>query len=235
MRPLIAGNWKLHGHRVDLQKVELVAAWAQKVRPAIDVLLCPPATLIVEANARGGRAARNRRTRLRFRRLGRAYRRHRRGDAEGRQGERRAGRPFRAPAKPWRDRCACVGESCSGAACRLVGDRVLRPHTKSPNPSSGLASPAIRRLRKSALACPSGSAQSEGLRLRFEDLFLGGSGRANSSTAQPMFCAETIHRDEPKGAVSKFRGCKTSPRGRRCVSDAEKTGRKTRSSAHMIS
>ena len=49
MRPLIAGNWKMHGLRADLRQLELVAAWAQKVRPEIDVLVCPPTTLIREA------------------------------------------------------------------------------------------------------------------------------------------------------------------------------------------
>ena len=49
MRPLIAGNWKMHGLRADLQKIELVAAWAQKFESAIDVLVCPPATLIRDA------------------------------------------------------------------------------------------------------------------------------------------------------------------------------------------
>jgi triosephosphate isomerase len=49
MRPLIAGNWKLHGLRADLRQLELLAAWAQKVRPEIDVLVCPPATLIRDA------------------------------------------------------------------------------------------------------------------------------------------------------------------------------------------
>lgn len=49
MRPLIAGNWKMHGCRSDLYKIDLIAAWALKVRPAIDVLICPPATLIESA------------------------------------------------------------------------------------------------------------------------------------------------------------------------------------------
>ena len=49
MRPLIAGNWKMHGLRADLHKIELVAAWMQKVRPAIDVLVCPPTTLVLMA------------------------------------------------------------------------------------------------------------------------------------------------------------------------------------------
>ena len=39
----------MHGLRADLHKIELVAAWTQKVRPPIDVLVCPPATLVLMA------------------------------------------------------------------------------------------------------------------------------------------------------------------------------------------
>jgi triosephosphate isomerase (TIM) len=39
----------MHGLRADLQRIESVAGWVQKLRPAIDVLVCPPATLIREA------------------------------------------------------------------------------------------------------------------------------------------------------------------------------------------
>ena len=49
MRPLIAGNWKMHGLRSDLQKIDSAAAWALKTQPAIDIFVCPPATLIREA------------------------------------------------------------------------------------------------------------------------------------------------------------------------------------------
>jgi triosephosphate isomerase len=49
MRPLIAGNWKMHGLRADLHEIEAVAAWMQKARRAIDALVCPPTTLIREA------------------------------------------------------------------------------------------------------------------------------------------------------------------------------------------
>ena len=49
MRPLIAGNWKMHGLNVDLHKIELVAGWAQKFESLIDALICPPTTLIRDA------------------------------------------------------------------------------------------------------------------------------------------------------------------------------------------
>jgi triosephosphate isomerase len=49
MRPLIAGNWKMHGLRADLREIRSLAAWDEKARPEIDILVCPPATLIREA------------------------------------------------------------------------------------------------------------------------------------------------------------------------------------------
>jgi triosephosphate isomerase len=56
MRPLIVGNWKMHGLALDLYKIELIAAWAKTARPAVDVLVCPPATLIqMAAHSAAGR------------------------------------------------------------------------------------------------------------------------------------------------------------------------------------
>jgi len=49
MQPLIAGNWKMHGLRADLAEIESIAAMAAKLRRGVDVLVCPPATLIAEA------------------------------------------------------------------------------------------------------------------------------------------------------------------------------------------
>ncbi len=46
MRPLIVGNWKMHGLRADLAQIESIAA---NLQPEIDILVCPPATLIAEA------------------------------------------------------------------------------------------------------------------------------------------------------------------------------------------
>ncbi|MGH6878233.1 MAG: triose-phosphate isomerase [Rhizomicrobium sp.] len=49
MRPLIAGNWKMHGTGASLAEVAAVAQWrAGKALPA-DVLICPPFTLISRA------------------------------------------------------------------------------------------------------------------------------------------------------------------------------------------
>ena len=46
MRPLSAGNWKMHGLRADLTEIESIAATAVKLQPDVDILVCPPATLI---------------------------------------------------------------------------------------------------------------------------------------------------------------------------------------------
>ena len=48
MRPLIAANWKMHGLLTDLKQIARIAA-AAALRPDVDVMFCPPATLISEA------------------------------------------------------------------------------------------------------------------------------------------------------------------------------------------
>ena len=49
MRPLIAGNWKMHGLIAQLAEIEKVAAAVVAIKPPADILICPPATLIVRA------------------------------------------------------------------------------------------------------------------------------------------------------------------------------------------
>ncbi len=49
MRPLIAGNWKMHGLAAQLQEVETIAASVHARPPAADVLICVPATLLCRA------------------------------------------------------------------------------------------------------------------------------------------------------------------------------------------
>lgn len=49
MRPLIAGNWKMHGMAPQLDEIEAVAAAMDSMSPAADVLVCLPATLIARA------------------------------------------------------------------------------------------------------------------------------------------------------------------------------------------
>jgi triosephosphate isomerase len=49
MRPLIAGNWKMHGTAPQLGEIEAVAASAKAMPPSADILICLPATLIERA------------------------------------------------------------------------------------------------------------------------------------------------------------------------------------------
>ena len=49
MRPLIAGNWKMHGLAQQLGEIAAVAASVEAAPPFADVLICPPATLIARA------------------------------------------------------------------------------------------------------------------------------------------------------------------------------------------
>ena len=49
MRPLIAGNWKMHGMAPQLVEIEAVAAAAKATPPSADILICLPATLIARA------------------------------------------------------------------------------------------------------------------------------------------------------------------------------------------
>ncbi len=49
VRPLIAGNWKMHGMAPKLGDIEAIAASAKATPPAADILICLPATLIARA------------------------------------------------------------------------------------------------------------------------------------------------------------------------------------------
>jgi triosephosphate isomerase len=49
MRPLIAGNWKMHGLAPQLGEIEAIAASVKATPPFADVLICLPATLIARA------------------------------------------------------------------------------------------------------------------------------------------------------------------------------------------
>jgi triosephosphate isomerase len=49
MRPLIAGNWKMHGMASQLGVIEAVAASVNAAPPSADVLICLPSTLIARA------------------------------------------------------------------------------------------------------------------------------------------------------------------------------------------
>ncbi|HEX3431886.1 MAG TPA: triose-phosphate isomerase [Rhizomicrobium sp.] len=55
MRPLIAGNWKMHGTAGSLGEVAAVAKSIAEEVPPCEVLICPPFTLIARATAAAGR------------------------------------------------------------------------------------------------------------------------------------------------------------------------------------
>jgi triosephosphate isomerase (TIM) len=46
-RPLIAGNWKMNGLRASLSEFEKIVRGSRDLRQRIDLMVCPPATLIM--------------------------------------------------------------------------------------------------------------------------------------------------------------------------------------------
>jgi triosephosphate isomerase len=50
MRPLVAGNWKMNGLASSLEELAALKQGLAQQLPACDVLICPPATLIAQAN-----------------------------------------------------------------------------------------------------------------------------------------------------------------------------------------
>jgi len=54
VRPLIAGNWKMFGKRADLGEIAATLESVGKAADAVDVLFCPPATLVAAAAANCG-------------------------------------------------------------------------------------------------------------------------------------------------------------------------------------
>jgi triosephosphate isomerase len=52
IRPLLAGNWKMHGTRASLDQIKAIADGVKRpLSKKIDTLLCPPATLLYVATA----------------------------------------------------------------------------------------------------------------------------------------------------------------------------------------
>jgi triosephosphate isomerase (TIM) len=47
-RPLVAGNWKMNGLRASASELARVAAGARLLAAAVDLMVCPPATLIAQ-------------------------------------------------------------------------------------------------------------------------------------------------------------------------------------------
>ncbi|GAB4069947.1 triose-phosphate isomerase [Ancylobacter sonchi] len=54
-RPLIAGNWKMHGLKASVQEFDrMVAAYDAALRARTELMICPPATLIAALAAAAG-------------------------------------------------------------------------------------------------------------------------------------------------------------------------------------
>jgi triosephosphate isomerase len=49
MRHLIAGNWKMHGRGEQIPEITAIAAGAEAAPSGVDILICPPTTLIARA------------------------------------------------------------------------------------------------------------------------------------------------------------------------------------------
>jgi triosephosphate isomerase len=49
MRPLIAGNWKMHGLAAQLDQIATIAVSVRETPPAADVVICVPSTLLSRA------------------------------------------------------------------------------------------------------------------------------------------------------------------------------------------
>jgi triosephosphate isomerase len=45
-RPLIAGNWKMHGLKASVAELEKIVRDSRELRDRVDLMVCPPATLI---------------------------------------------------------------------------------------------------------------------------------------------------------------------------------------------
>jgi triosephosphate isomerase len=56
-RPLVAGNWKMNGRQASAGELDKIVAAAAKLPTQIDILVCPPFTLVAAfaAHARGSR------------------------------------------------------------------------------------------------------------------------------------------------------------------------------------
>src|SRR5712671_107987 len=55
-RPLIAGNWKMNGLKVSERELAGIMAGCADLRQKIDLMVCPPATLIMQFVAAAGGA-----------------------------------------------------------------------------------------------------------------------------------------------------------------------------------
>jgi triosephosphate isomerase (TIM) len=51
-RPLVAGNWKMNGLAVSVAELDRIIAGAPAISPKVDLMVCPPATLVAAFAAR---------------------------------------------------------------------------------------------------------------------------------------------------------------------------------------
>src|SRR6195256_1300894 len=56
-RPLVAGNWKMNGLTTSLAELDRMVAAAPRLAPKVDLMVCPPATLMAAWPARGAGSA----------------------------------------------------------------------------------------------------------------------------------------------------------------------------------
>lgn len=53
IRPMVAGNWKMNGNRASLDEIALMSSgFTQALKQKLDLMICPPATLILAASQR---------------------------------------------------------------------------------------------------------------------------------------------------------------------------------------
>ncbi len=83
VRPLIAGNWKMNGLKASMTEFEAMLRGAPDVLDKVDLLVCPPVTLLatfrvegIELRAGGPPRRLSRGAGLSQERLRRAYRRY---------------------------------------------------------------------------------------------------------------------------------------------------------------
>ena len=53
-KPLIAGNWKMHGRRAELEEIPALAKAVGPSLAGLEVLVCPPAPYLQAALAAAG-------------------------------------------------------------------------------------------------------------------------------------------------------------------------------------
>ena len=73
MRPLIAGNWKMHGTAPQLSEIARIASVVRMTRPGADIVICPPFSADHTRSTGGRRANHDRWTELRQRNLRRIH------------------------------------------------------------------------------------------------------------------------------------------------------------------